>query len=398
MKGQETLDSNLNKSCWTLTYKSFERTLGVSPANFQLILPFIAWDWKMAPIGNTNDKEYNLLNSMPVWNDTGKYQSGSDFTHAYETFLFILVSRLDTLLFRESKIQKLIMMKEADEYAKLLEEARQQYEEDKDALSFKTWLNNPYSPGYVYHEKLMAERKNLETQDSLYSDYLSQLRDTLLIYSRERFEKEAYRTKIINTTISNSLFRPAYSSIGDAQEWLNGKDLNSLHVNWEMKDSLCGLKLIELDSGKEHSFTSDSVSYQMVIENWDVLPVKPLPWFNESIINAKGNNPNAFRQGYTPYNSNGNQKGWIFGKGGIISARVTDLLVGYRLKLMITSYSPSIGNEETFKKGENYVIKNGDFVLDGKIKEVTMIGKKCNFMIEYSSDIPFFFGVYFHRY
>lgn len=398
LKGQNSLDSCQNNSFWTLMYQSFEDVLGVSPSNFQLILPFIDWNWEANSPGNTNYKEYKLLNGIPVWNDLGKYQSGSDFDQAYKTFLYILVFRMDSSLYQESEEQKVRINLSSERYADILEEARREYKKNMSEPSFEMWLKNPYSEGYVYYEKIMAETKNLNTQDSLYSDCLSQLRDTLLIYSRECFDKLTYRTKVLNKTVSNSLFRPAYASIGDKNEWLKMQNDNSLHVSWEVKKSSSRMQLIESDSGKEHSLVYDSLAFQMIIEKWGVLSVTPLPWFNEAIIRAKGNNSNAYRQGYTPNFEEGSDKGWAFGKGGIISSRITDLLVGYKFKLMMIGYSPTSENFDSNFKGKKCIVKKGSFVFNGKIMEVKQEGCKLNLLIEHDSNYPFFFGAYIHRY
>lgn len=398
LNGQCFLDSCHNQSSWNMIYQSFEDVLGVSPENFQLILPFIDWNWEACDQGNTNYKEYNLLNGMPVWNKSGRFQSGRDLDQAYETFLNILAFRMDSSLFMECEAQKARLNLGAERYADILEEARRNYKKNMSEPSFEMWLKNPYSKGYVYSEKIMAETKNINTQDSLYTDYLSQLRDTLLIYSRERFNKLTYRTKILDSTISKPLLRPAYATIGDKNEWLKRYNDNSLHVSWEVKSSSNRMQFIESDSGKGHTFVYDSLTFHMIIEKWGILPIKPLPWFNEALIKAKGKNPNAYRQGYAPYYEEGSDKSWVFGKGGIISSRITDLLVGYQFKLMLVGYLPRSDKFKSNIKGKNYIVKNGQFVLNGRVMDVKQEGAKLNMLIEHASNCPFFFGAYIHRY
>lgn len=391
------LDLNSIQTTWDITYTSFANILGTNPMNFQLIIPFKEINCSENSGGTINSEIYNLINGMPNWNTNGKYQSGASFWNAYKTFLDILVHKPDSTLIIQAQQEYEVSKRNIDLYNTTLIKAIKVYNKSDKTQTFDSWLHTPYSLGSSYGKRLLLEEEKYRTQQELYKSYLSQLNDTLLGNSKKLFNDSSYYSKVYSFTSKDTLLLPGYAPVACPYHYLKKSDSFKVKSYRLVQNSSIELHLINKETKEELPIIQDSLTVSIVFDKWGIIPVLPLPWFNESILIAKGNNKNAMRSGYAPKKTD--QEGaWIFGKGGIIPSRITDLLIGYNLKMEIggfINYSAQLQNE---LKNNTYEVKIGKTFVDEDIVYVKKKGREYNITIQYIAEKPFIWGAYIKKY
>lgn len=78
-------------SDWRAMYDAFCNVLGTSPDDFQLLYPFLDWDWATAPLGYTDASQQFFLDNLPEWSPIGRFQRGSLLSNAYRVWLDTLI-------------------------------------------------------------------------------------------------------------------------------------------------------------------------------------------------------------------------------------------------------------------------------------------------------------------
>jgi len=391
-------DSIQDPSLWQLTYQSFSEALGVKPTNFQLIMPFISWNWTAEAPGQTSRQEYDFLNTMPIWSSTGHYQTGSSFSDAYNTFLDILVFKKDTALENLSQNEKEAVDQSIDCYISILQKAKQTYDSHPHAESFERWLQNPYGAGWKYQKQLQLAEIDTMQRLKIYRTYLNQLLDSALLKSRSQYENKQFYTLIYNLSTNKTDTAPGYVSTINSNDWMKNNNMQSLDIDWHNHTSSSQIQLTDKHRHIDAHAVFDSITVSISLDKWGSIPIIPLSWYNEALVLTKGNNSNALRSGYLSHPSTNENSAHIFGKNGMLPARKTNFLVGYKATLKIKGIIKSPIAPLPEITNDSCIIKSGSFEMEGKITEIKRTNHTYSMVIENHSETPFIWGVLFHTF
>lgn len=406
--------SNTIKNSYALMYESLCNTLGTSPKNFQLITPPTDWNWKLGNIGETYSQQYSFLDAMPIWSPVGKYQSGSSFHQAYRTWLNTLVIAADPTLENRITKQQNILTGATNDYTQQYKSSMEAYQKEvsNNDPTFTDWLDSFAGAGYK--SQLLAAKKNMAKQQELLDEFIDQANDPIIKEANNSYKNQQYYTKVISSTTSDNYMVPGYGSIPDYAKWVQenaGKgevtiEWDSHEESHEFDKSYAGGSVSvgnwfyrvkvngKWENVKQLDESSD-IKVQISFKPWGRVAINQNPWYNESVIRAKANNKDAYRAGYAPYKEDG-QAAWIFGEGGILSCRPTDMLVAYQPTFTITTGSSfSKQEKEMFEAATEVCI--GPFSFGGGGGHESSLSEKkvtnSSFSAKSTSEFPVIFGI-----
>jgi len=408
--------ANTNTNSYALMYEAICNSLGTNPDNFQLITPPTEWNWKLGNPGETYSEQYSFLNAMPIWNPIGKYQSGSSFYESYRTWLNTLVIEADPDLENRITQQNNILTGATNEYMQQVKSARTAYtnEVQGNDPTFASWLGTIEGKGYKI--KIEAAEQNMNKQQELYNELVQQANDPVVKEAFELYRNQQYYTQVITGTTAGDK-RPGYSAIPDYATWVQqNQSKGEASIQWASSEQSSVFKKsfagggVDVGSwfysvrvnGKweriEQLETSSDLNVVITFKPWGFIPISPNPWYSEATIRAKATNKNAYRSGYAPYKSDG-APSWIFGPGGILPARPTDMYVAYQPSFTITTNS-SFSKEVQQKFEASTGVRIGPFTFGGsgghessyKDKKVT----GTSFSGKSESSFPVIFGIQMH--
>ena len=403
-----------NDELWGLLYENVSKSLGLNNQNFQLILPFTNWNWDTAALGQTDAQQYSFLDSLPTISPVGSYQSGSSFALAYRSFLDSLIVEVDSGLQNQLDIQSNIYDGLLNDFERARNTALEAYaaEVPDNKPSFKDWLQD-FLGGISYGKTLEKKGKDLTQQEEILDELRDQTLDRELKRAREDYNNSAFETKVVSENIKDPTSEKAYSPIDSFGKWIqqNAAAGNSLKFSFSTSSSSNAIRqtfagasvTIERPfwevtaNGKTMNLSevmkNQSVDVILTLEAASNVAIAPENWFNEALVVGRGTDPAKLRQGVTPRKAGAGKH--LFGAGGIIPARHTDMLVGYRPKFTVkTSSTFSEKTMETISAATK--LRIGPFVFKGSGSNSNSIDNLLVTNSEFSgtseSDFPVIFG------
>ena len=396
---------------WGYVYQSMMDNLGASPDKFQLIYPFTSWNWRTASMGHTYASEYDFLSTVPQWSGVGVYQSsGTRLSDAYGNFLMALVVSADPVQKQKIVAQQNVVQGIANDFTRALEEARRAYEKDKYVVdnepSFLNWLSDPLG-GYAYGKKLYGIQAQLDDASELLAQLIEQSNDPTFKVASERFNNQAYWTRIDTDALDDAVAQPGYSRQTTYMDWVQqiegggggmsgsiGWSNSQEHFDWSKtwaggETSYGGFFAVYARAGWEQVdglATSLDISVEINMRAWEPIPIQDAGWFDGAFLQARADG--EYRQGWGRDN--------FFGPKGSMGAVKTQMYVCYQPSFSITS-SSSFTEEHRKKFEAAGGIKIGPFRIGGGGGHESVIYDKQvtdkSFSGESKSSVPFIFGV-----
>jgi hypothetical protein len=312
-------------------YRAFCDALGATPQTLQLAYPFFEWDWPPDNPGQTDAQEQAFLDALPPWSPVGQYASGASFSVAYATWLRVL---------------------------------------------------NPADPLVRAAQGALAD--------------------------------PGYFTQVVNGAGPAPFPAPGYVAIPNYGTWVTeNQDGPSTTITWQaggpssdLEDTWAGPGVALDESAVSllvegqwrpaaDALASSGGTLSLTFSPWGRLPVTPLPWYQETIVNARIADPAAYQAGYFPREPPGGSGTWALGAGGILPLRLTDLLVAYR-----PTFSTTVGTRLSarFRRQIEAAagVQIGPFVFTGRAGSVAdvLAGRSSTEAGLAASAFPVLFGVF----
>jgi len=402
---------------WAQLYNAICSKLGVSPQNFQLITPFTTWNWSVEPNGQTAAEQQSFLDAMPAWSPVGAYASGSSFSDAYQTWLNTLVVQAAPALQNQITQQQSILQSAVNKYTSDFKTAQAAYQADPTVLNnsptFVVWLQSGLGLGYG--ATLQTDGANVQSQQAQLNAFIAQANDPVIAAANKALANPAYTTQVVNTSLMNPVSEPGYAQITDYATWVTqNAGQGSASINWSTAEASSTFtnSFAQAQATFDYWFfsiyvngswqrsteleNSASLNVSITFNPWGRLAITPLPWYSEATVKAKASNPSAYRQGYTPTRPANGQGGWVFGQGGIMPLRATDMLVAYQPSFSVTAGSNfSSALQEQLKVATG--IQIGPFTFGGEYGQSTNTwsasSTASSFTGKSTSQFPVIFGV-----
>ena len=117
--------SPYDQSAWAILYGALVNGYGVDPEAFQMVYPYIAWDWPVESLGYIGPGQYDTLSTIPAWSAVGKYTSaGERFNDQYQAFLNVISPNTsDPTLRGEIEVLWNVLVDETNNYDRILQQA-----------------------------------------------------------------------------------------------------------------------------------------------------------------------------------------------------------------------------------------------------------------------------------
>ena len=403
---------------WAAMYNAFTESLGVTNKNFQLIMPFTVWNWPVESVGQTYTGQQSFLDAMPYWSPVGKYQSGSSFAQAYQSWLYTLEVEAPTQLQNKITQQRNLLQTATNQYQTDYQTALQAYQSDSTVVnnvpSFTDWLASP--AGFAYNSTLTADQNNVNTQQSLYTQLTQEAQDPALAAAIAASNNTAFYTNMVSSSLPKPIQVPGYGQITDYATWVqqnantapttinwtNSQSSQTFNDNWAQGGTSINdwFFSVYVNGSWQHLSdleTNSSVEVTITMNPMGDIPVAPLPWYNEGFVNDRINNPNAYISGTTPTAPAGGVGTWVLGQGGIMPCRLTDMLVAFQPTFNIqcsSGFSQSDYQQMQIAGG----VQIGPFSFGGESGSVNSFQQSSlsttGFSGSSTSQFPVIFGIY----
>lgn len=343
--------ADANDNAWNHMYGAIVEGLGVSPKNFQLIYPYTTWDWPIASLGSTSAAQWDFCSSIPQFSATGQYTSaGTAFNDTYGGVLNVASAatsdpQLDA---RIAQARNMLNLATRD-YDMVYAQSKEAYTRDSgnsNTPTYTEWLGTP--GGRSWQAQLDSAWKNVEAQQSVYNQLLSETQTPGLKDAQARLADKSFYTKYQDPGLGAFPAVPNYSLSMDATTWLNkvksGTGGSSGSVSfansqaqydysktWAGGSASVGNFFWSVNVGgsweRIDEFASDkSLKVTVSFQAWDQIQIQASQWYNGAFIKSIQNGP--FIRGYSPYGDGTSKAVW--GSNGIMSSQKVGMLVCYK--------------------------------------------------------------------
>ena len=357
-----------NDTAWNHLYGSLIQGLGLSPKNFQLIFPFMTWDWPIASTGYTAAAQHDFLSTVPQFSATGAYVSaGTSFNDTYNQMLNVIAASTSDPKLQADILQAWNMLTLAtNNYDTIYSQATEAYLREtggSNTPAFSEWLGGMSAKSWA--AKLASAGKNVDSQQEVYNELVSQTETPGLKDAIIRFNNKDYYTQFQDPSLSKFPQVPAYSLSMDATTWLNkvksgtGGSKGEISFTskqatydysktWAQGSASINYAFWSVNVGgaweeiKEFS-TDNSLEVTISFEAWDQISIQAGRWYNGAFVASVAKGP--FKRGFSPYGDNANKAVW--GKEGIMSVQKVGMIVCYKPKFTIKVSKSSF---ESFSK------------------------------------------------
>lgn len=373
-----------NDKAWGLMYKALVDGLNVDPRNFQLIYPFVTWDWPIGANGYTSAAQWDFVSDIPQWSATGQYTSaGASFNDAYAQMLNVVAAdTTDPKLKSDIESARNVLQLASNNFDTIYQQAKAAYATDTGGANtptFTQWLGE--LGGKSWEARLDSASKEVDAAQRVLNQLLSETTTPGLSDAQARLVNPAYTTKFQDSTLSNFPPVPAYSLTTDATTWLNNvqaKGGMSGTISFANSDSSYDYKNTWAEGSAsvgnffwsakvggswqriEEFSTDNSLEVTLSFQAWDQIQVAAGRWYNGAFTTSVANGP--FIRGYSAKGGNGDKAVW--GKDGIMSVQKVGMVVCYKPSFSISVSSSSFQSfYETWKVASS--LRIGPFEISG---------------------------------
>jgi hypothetical protein len=298
-----------------------------------------------------------------------------------------------------------------------LASARTKYEEEvpDSSTPFKDWLADPYGGG-PRKATLDADKADVDKQQQILNQLIAQSDDKQIDSANKKFDDKNQYTNVVSSTLPAPVQEPGYGQVDDYATWVQqnaGK--GSKVISWDQTSATSSYKskfanvsvtvprffwsVHASGQWREMSTSSQNSSLKVTLtfKPWGQIPVRPLGWYDEGVVNAKINNPEAYRSGYSVTKPASGQGAWALGQGGIMPCRLTDFLVCYQPEVSVELSSGFSESESQYLRIATGV-RIGPFSFGGSGGQESSFSRseasRTKFTGEDTSTFPRIFGIF----
>lgn len=409
-------ESKYNTTTWGLLYGALVNGLGLSPANFQLIYPFVSWNWVPANRGYTVAPQYDFCATMPQWSATGVYSSAAGrFSDAYRSFLYsIKTNATDPRLQQQISVQQGKVQLAKNDLDTVRAQASLAYkaETEKNTPVYDVWLGSP--AGSSWQMQIATKEVVYRHEGANLTTLMTKEQVPGLSQALKRLDDHLYYTKYQDPGLSDFPPQPAWSMSQNSVSWtqmVQAGDGTPGSLGFSMRDQSYNYKNTWAEGSasvdeffwevavngkwqKIESFMSDqNLSVTIGFKAWDQVSITPGGWYDGGFVNFHKNGP--FIEGYTGYDD-GSGNTCMWGPAGTMNLMKTGMLVAYQPKVSL-ALSQSAYKEfyQTWKIATGFRI--GPFTFGGEAGQIknTWTKKESGLTLtaDSTSTIPVIFGI-----
>jgi hypothetical protein len=341
---------DLNNTAWGQLYGALVNQLGVSPMNFQMLYPFMVWDWKVEPKGFTSASQYNFQSTLPQWSAVGAYTSaGRTFHQGYQAFLNAIDPATD-----DPKLQQELAMQwnnlqlAINDLETVSAQAKVVYADEVGPSNdppYSQWLGTP--SGLPFKTRIEAASKKMMDEQLKYDQLVDRTQSQALKVAQALFADQQFYTKLDDPGLKDFPAQPAYSVDQTSAQWVQkavrgdvpsgelvwttgdasfdyrrtwaGGSASVGRIFWSVNVNGSWERLEQLEKDK-------TTSIQMTIKGWDQISMRPQGWYDSGFLmnHRKG----KFLPGYSG-DKNGSDA-YFWGSGGTLSLLKTGMVVAYQ--------------------------------------------------------------------
>jgi hypothetical protein len=216
-----TLGDPSNDKAWSLLYKGIVDNIGASPDSFQLVYPFISWNWPTQNRGYTGAAQFDFCSNIPQWSATGQSAfSGRTLHDAYFGFLQAIVANVSDPATENQIVQQRNKLTGAyNQYDTDLAQANLAYKSSGSSLSFTEWLGS--LEGQRWQGLLNTDLAQISQITDVLNSLLAKSKTPGLSDAMAASKNTDYYTKLVDNGLSSFPSVPAYSISQDPTSWLS---------------------------------------------------------------------------------------------------------------------------------------------------------------------------------
>ena len=343
----------VNDNLWSILYDSVSTNIGLANDDFQLISPFQIWNWETASPGFTNAGQQSFLDSKPEFSPVGSYRSGDSFSRAYRNYLNSLRTEISPELANQLTIDTNNLFELTNRFDTEVNAALAAYAaaNPTNEPTFDEWLQT--FGGISYGTRLNTLKTQIEEQQLIVNEITAQTGDKNLREARADYQDPQFDTKVLTSSTAQPVDAKAYLQIDSFSKWItqNGQgpsmsfEVKSSNTSNAVTTSFAGANVTirkpfwETQVGGKFSsleklMQRNDVTLELSFASVGRVPIRNAGWFNESIVIGRGTDPKSYLPGIIP-KDDGSGKKHVFGEGGILPARLTEMLVGLNPKFTV---------------------------------------------------------------
>jgi hypothetical protein len=343
-------NADQNNTSWSRLYGALIDGLGLSPRSFQLIYPFMSWDWPVANVGYTGAAQYNFCSTSPLFSATGAYvSSGVTFNDSYKQMLNVVkADTTDPALEQQIVEARNLLTLATNEYSQTYQQVQIEYTRQTGGTNtptFETWLGGPGA--LSWRTQLDGLAQVVAARQRVLDQLLSETQTPGLNDAKDRYNNKDYYTKFQDSTLAKFPEVPGYSLSQDATTWLqrvkagggmageisvqNSSAAYDYSRTWAGGSASVGTFFWSVNVGgsweRIDEFGSDnSLEATVSFKAWDQIAIQAGRWYNGAFVTSVENGP--FIRGYSPYG--GDEGKAVWGKEGIMAAQKVGMIVCYK--------------------------------------------------------------------
>ena len=339
--------SPYDQSAWAILYGAMVNGYGVDPSQFQMVYPYIPWDWKTENLGYIGPAQYDTLSTIPAWSAVGKYTSTGDrFNDQYKAFLNVISP--DT---SDPDLRKRIdeafndVTDKTNTYTRTVQQAKDAYNDDPsdDKPDFSKWLGTIDGKGW--QSQIVSTEAAMNQAQANYIAVVDEAKTPNLTEALDASKNQDYYAKLNDPNLSAMPKVPNWSTSTNAQKWAdkaargdvpgggiaisNSDSAYSYSKTWAGGSTSVGnwFWSVKVKASWERidEFASDqSLSATINFQGIEEIGIQPSPWYM-SVTNLQ-NGP--YKRGYSKDGNNDTVA--AFGQKGFLPMIKTGMYVVYK--------------------------------------------------------------------
>jgi hypothetical protein len=430
-----------NQNLFSQTYSQIlSNAVGSGNPNFQLIGNPIDFNWPVAATGQVPQQAYMIANAMPKWSPVGSYNASDvSFFSAYSRVFSLMSYKvspekqndLNNLWNQVTAAQNQLNNIATNANTAYL--TAQQNGGPVFAAMYPTIADWLKGPGSTYQTQITNQTASVNTLSNQYTFFVSQF------CTDPTLQNDAKTMALPTGTPGATPAPPGWTKVLQSDgslAWGPLFNIGTTGQDWRGKltQGTQGGFTIELDAAKsdsdiEKSFAGASFSYDaffwgvnasgswerateidsdssvtatVTVESSTLVPVVPAPspagWYDSGLMSqlAKNQLPTgiSLADGWTATGGQGSQ--CVFGQYGLLSTRVSGLVVVYKPSYSITMQS-STYNAFHQKFSASFGLRIGPFTFGGsgghETTKVSTTGNRTTLTSTSTSDDPLIIGI-----
>jgi hypothetical protein len=365
---------SFNDTMWNLMYGATINQLGLSPTNFQLIYPFVGWDWPVTPTGYISSQQYDFCSTMPEWSAVGQYtSSGARFNDAYGEFLStILATTSNPTLQQKINNAGNQLQLATNNYNTIYSQAQNAYTAAVPSgnPTMTAWLASPAGAGW--NSQINSALLDMSTAQGVYTTLVGEANTPGLTQALQAYtppssgNQNPFYAKLQDPGTSGFPPVPNYQVASNPTTWLQkvqggGATPGSVQFNmgqstynysntWAQTSSSADFFFFSVSQNSswqqiQQFQSAQSLSVNIQFKAWETIGIQPAGWYTSTAPKFYKNGP--FTPGYCGEPDNSGDTA-AFGASGYMNVFKTGMIVAYQPTIVITTDSSTFNSVQTF--------------------------------------------------